>query len=114
MKIVSLKEFLLLPTGVVYMKYEPCVFEDLCVKDDSLNKDFFYSNITYDLDCTGCDDFADKLFDAQENKTSVKTDFDCVGRDGCFDDEQLFAVYEKEDVERLIDKLNKSLINAYT
>jgi len=115
MKIVDFKEFLALPAGTVYMKYEPCVFEDLCVKEDSLkNRDFLYSNITYDIDCNGSDDFFAKLFEAEENKQSLKTDFNMVGRDGCFKDDQLFAVYEKEDVERLIAKLNDSLNNAYT
>ena len=76
--------------------------------------DFFYSNITYELDCTGSDDFADKLFEAEENKSSVNTDFNTVGRDGCFSDDQLFAVYEKEDVERLMGKLSDSLKGAYT
>lgn len=109
MKIVNLEEFLSLPVGTVYMKYEPCVFEDLCVKGESLDGDFIFSGITFDIDCTGSDDFVDKLFDAEENKTSLKTDFDSTSRDCLFNAGQLFAVYEKEDVERLIAKLNDSL-----
>lgn len=47
MRIVNLKEFVKLPSGTIFMKYRPCVFEYLCAKEDTLEKtnDFFFSNI---------------------------------------------------------------------
>ncbi len=32
-------------------------------------------------------------------------DFDCQGRDGCFDEDQLLAVYSRSDVEALMARL---------
>ncbi len=109
MKIINLKQFLAMPKGTVFMKYEPCVFEDLSVKDDSLAGDFLYSNAVYEIECTGSDDFADKLFDAEEKGTNLTLDLDAISRDGCFDPAQLFAVYENVDIERLIAKLASCL-----
>ena len=109
MKILNLEEFRAMPEGTVFMKYEPCVFEDLQVKGETWETDFTAANITYWPDCTGSEDFSDKLFLAQEEGRSVLLDFDCYGRDGCFDKNQLFAVYDKRDIETLIYKLNKCL-----
>ncbi len=32
-------------------------------------------------------------------------DFDCLSRDGCFDQNQLFIIWEAKDVKQLIDRL---------
>lgn len=113
MKIVNLEQFRELPSGTLFMKYEPCVFEDLCAKGDTLEHDWLYENIAYSIECTSSDDFGNKLNDAEEQGISLAMDFDSTGRDGCFDDSQLFAVYEKADIEMLIDKLNRCKEIAY-
>ena len=95
------------------MKYEPCVFEDLQAKGETWEHDFLSQNITYWPDCTGEGDFSDKLFMSQEVGESVLMDFDSTGRDGCFDKDQLFAVYENLDIKMLIDKLNRCKEMAY-
>ena len=53
--------------------------------------------------------FFDKLHDALENGTSLDMDFRCSGRDGCFEKDQLFAVWEKKDVEMLISRLQECI-----
>ena len=111
MRILSLEEFRKMPEGTVFMKYEPCVFEDLQVKGETWETDFIAANITY---CTGSGDFSDKLFAAQKSGESILLDFDCYGRDGCFEKGQLFAVYEKRDIKMLIDKLNRCLAISTT
>lgn len=113
MKIIKLEEFRKLPEGTLFMKYEPCVFEDLQSKGETGEYDFCSENITYWPDCTGSDDFAKKLLLSEELGESVLMDFDCPGRDGCFDEAQLFAVYDKKDIEMLIDKLNRCKVMAY-
>jgi len=42
-------------------------------------------------------------------RESVEVDFENTSRDGMFEDEQLYAVYEKEDVEKLIARLQQTL-----
>ena len=113
MKIVNLKEFKKLPEGVLFMKYEPCYFEDLQAKGETLEHDFLSQNITYSIDCNCSDDFANKLFESEATRVDILMDFDCTDRDGCFDDNQLFAVYDRRDIEMLINKLNRCKVMAY-
>lgn len=114
MKIVNLEEFRKLPEGTLFMKYEPCVFGELQCKGETWEHDFLCENVTYWPDCTGSDDFADKLQEAEDHGTSVLLDFDSSGRDGFFENEQLFAVYERRDMEMLMDKLRRCMESAYT
>jgi hypothetical protein len=106
-KIVNLDQFIALPAGTVFAKYQPCVFDDLCIKGDSIlqTKDFFYQQIVDAIDSTGSDDFSRQLFEAEETGKSLKMDFHCEGRDGCFEPGQLFAVWEPDDVLALIARL---------
>ena len=113
MKIVNLEQFRALPEGTVFMKYEPCIFDELCVKGETWEYDWLYENITTQIECTGSGDFSDKLDAALETGCSVAMDFNSWGRDGCFDNDQLFAIYEKQDVTGLIEKLNHCLAMAY-
>jgi len=113
MKIASLKEFRAMPSGTLFMKYQPCVFDTLCAKSETLDSDFLYENIVYEIDCTGSEDFVEKLRNAEEKGNSLLMDFDCAARDGAYQDAQLFAVYERKDIEMLIDKLNRCKAQAY-
>lgn len=111
MRIVELDEFIALPAGTVFAKYEPCAFEDLCIKGDSIpeTRDFFYQEIVSALDARDSGEWSKLLFESQETGKSIPMDFDCQGRDGCFESEQLFAVWERPDVEGLIARLQQAL-----
>lgn len=111
MKIVKLDEFIALPAGTLFAKYEPCVFEDLCIKGDSIpeTRDFFYQDIVGALDARDSGEYSNLLFESQETGKSIPLDFDCQSRDGCFEPEQLFAVWDRADVVGLIDRLKVAL-----
>ena len=109
MKIVDRKTFIAMPPGTVFSKYEPCVFGDLLIKGDSLPNDFCYQQIADAIDCSGSGDYEDKLFLSQETGSSLEMDFDCQGRDGCFDEGQLFAVWERGDVKALILRFQQAV-----
>jgi hypothetical protein len=107
MRIVNREAFLALPAETLFSKYEPCVFEDFCIKGDTLGNDFLYQSITDAINCESSEAFNDALERAEVKKESLSLDFDCQGRDGCFDADQLFAVWEKADVEALIGRLQR-------
>jgi hypothetical protein len=113
MKIVTLEKFRKLPQGTLFMKYQPCVFDNLNAKGETWDGDFLYENVTCEIHCTGDDDFANRLNSAQETDESLLMDFNATDRDGCFDEDQLFAVYDKRDIEMLIGKLNRCKKLAY-
>lgn len=105
MKIVNREEFLEYPEGTLFSKYEPCIFGDLCIKGDSLTNDFWYQEINSSIKCNDSGEFSDILLSAQETKESIEMDLDIEGRDGLYDENQLFAVWEEKDVKALIDRL---------
>lgn len=111
MKIINLETFLQYPNGTVYSKYQPCCFEGLMIKRDNCNKiDFFYSNLIGNIE-----DF-NKFFDESKppfTKDAIKLDFEIMGRDGMFEINQLFAIYEDHDIDNLIKALKGGFNHAY-
>lgn len=106
MKIINKKQFLDLPEGVLYSEYKPCYFTGLFRKLETLNdilgkpNDFLYINLIAEID-EGSEEYFDVLFKAQETQEHIKLDFECVSRDGMYDDEQMYAVYSSDDILNL-------------
>ena len=103
-----------MPANTVYSKYEPCVFGNIKIKGDSIHHaggvgDFGYQQIADAVDAGSSNEFSDILFAAEETGDSFNMDFDCQGRDGLFDEDQLFVVWEKRDIQALILRLNETL-----
>ena len=102
-----------MPVGTLFMEYDQLVFGTLCAKGETLKHDFRYEDITKEIDCIDSWDRMEQLKDAQSKGASLYLDFDCLSRDGSFNNDQLFAVYEAKDVEMLIDKLKRCVNIAY-
>lgn len=116
MKIVSKKEFLSCPSGTVFSFYEPCIIRGLMVKHETIYHngiatDFTYQDLIGNIDNDGSDDYFEKLLEAQKSKTDLKLDFDCIERDGLFEDDSMYAVYTLENVQGLISCLSKAIEN---
>ena len=107
MKIVNRDAFLKLPNGTLFSKYTPCIFGELMIKEDSLSNDFIYQEIIDAIDSNSSEEIYDKLEDSQINGTEIAMDFHCCGRDGCFEDDQLFAVWSNDDRLALIYRLGE-------
>ena len=116
MKIINLKQFKKMPVGTVFAKYQPCVFNDLMVlrghSEVESFYDFYYDSIIGNVRNDSSSDFVDKCR-AMEKGESCKLDFEFTGRDGCFDENQLSAIYEKQDVIDFIYRLTDSLIDSF-
>lgn len=109
MKIIDRKEFLRLPSGILFSEYEPCAFYGLRIKHDSVgSNDYIEESLIGNIYCDSSNDFVDKLDFAKKNKTSLKLDFlENGSRNGCYENNQLYAVYEKQDLVDLIDTLKQ-------
>ncbi len=105
MRILNRQEFLKLPKNTVYSKYKPCFFGAFEIKMDTWDNDFLVQEIAGAIECSETSDFISKL----ESNEHIKMDFDSVGRDGLYEDEQLFAVLDDEDVKSLIERLEKCI-----
>lgn len=104
MKLMTAEEFKALPENTVYCKYEPMHFTEFGIKFSTLYHDgkaidFASLNI---LDCA-------VDFDRLEAGKPVEVDPTMIGRDGYFEDDQMYAVWEKKDIEIMIAALQKCL-----
>lgn len=97
-----------MPQGTVFSYYKPCFFNGLYIKNSDENDeiDFVVSNLVGAVEVNNSEDFVEKC-GRMEKGESLSTDFNFSGREGMFDNEQLFAIYEKDDVEKLIKELNQ-------
>ncbi len=110
MRIVDLKTFRALPYNTIFVKYDPCIFGSLMVKSKTIETDFYYIDLVANIEANGSGDWADKLQLAEnDSNLSLSLDFETITRDGCYEDGQLFAIYEKKDIEGLIGLLQESL-----
>jgi len=116
MRIVDRKMFLEMPAGTVYMIFPT-------QPDDGGYSDFGYDGHIEIKEATCGNDFATQdifpwfegandsgdlftILDAMiRGEESPPIDYDFAGRQGLFQDDQLFCVWSKEDHKKLIDRL---------
>lgn len=116
MRILNRKQFLALKGEVVFAKYTPCHTEDLGIKVQSFDNDFIYQDL--DPVCVIEETFKDCDYAIGNTGTDqhylayhddMPADLDCCSRDGCFDDDQLFMVLSRVDVEAYVKRLQQAL-----
>lgn len=101
MRLFNRKDFLELPDGIIFAKAGKYFFHDFSVKEETLENDFLYIDLL-SIDNQGSDDFFEKLDKMTiDNKLSIPMNDDCA-RDGCFVVDELFLVFEKEDLNNLM------------
>lgn len=112
MRVVSRQELLQLPAGTLYHAWQPCWFDGLCIKGESMPLregypgDWWVVHVpTPDTDVT-----VDGLVQLDEGKP-VAVDLETASRDGLFDDKLRYAVWERADVEKLVARLSCCLGN---
>lgn len=110
MKIVNRIEFLKLPSNTVFSTYQSDSFGDISIKGDTIgSNDFGVQYLNDSIDYHSGNEFYDILSNAQKTGESINMDFYCLSRDGLFDNEQLFAVWDEADVKALIVRLSETL-----
>lgn len=106
MRIVSRATLMSMPVGTVYARYQPCFFGDITVKGQNCGDiDWLEQRLVGDfIGSGGSEDFF-RMCDEMEHGASHLLDFDIQGREGLFDDKQLYAVFEPTDLSNLIQRL---------
>lgn len=102
MKIINREEFLKLKGEVLYSRFEPDIFNGLEIKIGGGENDWNYQDLVGNIECDDSYDFASKC-----DEKEFCLDFECGQRDGSFENEQLFAIYSKEEVKMLINRLKE-------
>lgn len=112
MRIVNRKVFLSLPNGIVYSKYQPHgMFDGLYEKGDTWTNDWIYQDMLDSVDGSGSQEVFETINDAEENGAQFVMDLDCGSRDGSFEENDMFAIYDKSDLKRLVERLSDTLNN---
>lgn len=111
MKIHDRDQFLKLPKGTVYCKGRPYAFGDITIKHESLENDWYEQTFNW-IDAESSTEAFDRLYEMHDNGASYPMQ-DSVTRDGCFDDKEMFLVFEKEDVIKLISYFQEALKTGY-
>lgn len=102
-----------LPEGTFYSKGKEWFFSDIMMKgetvisSDGRNIDWYQSwfNWVEGHDTGEC---IGRLEEMKNNGASYPMQDSC-GRDGCFDKEEFFLVYEKPDLEKLKEYIQRAL-----
>lgn len=111
MRILNRDDFMLEPAGTVYTEYAPCYFGHWKIKEETLsydgrNSDWIYQSLDPDFDDAkdSCE-WAETLDKIEAGEKSPPMTFDIAGRDGVFEQDQLYAVLDKDDLQKLIARL---------
>lgn len=106
MRLVNLTEFLKLPSGTMFCKYQPQIFDELCIKLDTINEmDFYYRNL-YDINASGSEEETDMIYIAEEDSNyQLPIDCETYGRDGFFDRTQIYAVFTEEEKQKIKENI---------
>lgn len=117
MKLLNKKEFLKLHDGTMYFEKpkdeNACYFGDLCIKGESLSSHDFYEIdiISPDLSPILNEQYYES-FERLEKGETLKIDFNYGGRNGMYDDTDMYYVLDKEDVKSLLDVITDAY-NSY-
>ena len=110
MKIINRKEFLKLPAGVIYSKFEPCIFGDIRIKGDTSYNDWYYQDLLM-IDANDSGEWSEIVHSAMNEGENIPLNLHYEGRDGYYDEDQLFAVFENKDAIQLVHRLIETLSN---
>jgi hypothetical protein len=100
MRIYNRTDFMKLPEGVLFCKGKPWHWGDLSVKGESLVTDFTDRGLCW-IESNSSEDAIDRMERMLTEGTSEPMQT-AYGRDGCFDNEDLFLVFEETDLMELI------------
>lgn len=107
MKIYNKKEFLKLPPGTFFAKGVRYSMDGFCVKGETWENDFLYIDLV-SIDSYGSDNLLDRFEEMIEKSISYPIN-ETYSRDGMFDEEDIFLVFEKEDLKIIRNLINKLL-----
>lgn len=108
MRLVDRKTFLALPEGTIYAKGKPWAFESLNIKDENAgSNDWWYFEPCW-IESAGSHEHFDFLEEMQTKGTSYPMQ-ESISRDGLYDDDAIFLVFERADLLRLRDMIDKAI-----
>lgn len=106
MKIYSRSAFLQLPEGTLFCKGKPWYWGTLMLKGESLPNDFIYRDLCW-VDAESSSEATEAFEEMLTQGVSVPME-SAYGRDGCFDNDDIFLVFEEPDLEQLSEIIDNA------
>jgi hypothetical protein len=109
-------EFIKLPCAL-YGIYRDSYIDNISIKGRSIifkngeGNDFLSCPLSDSVKCQNEGDLSDKYKDAKEKDISLEINWELFSRDGLFEYNDLYAVFEKGDIEKLIKTLKEVVEN---
>lgn len=97
-----------MPEGTIFAKGGRWWFDQISFKAQNMGPDFVYLNLC-DIDCNSSSQQTNRLEEMLTKGVSYPMDNDGFTRDGCFDDGDIFLVFEKEDLLTLRDRIDEAI-----
>jgi hypothetical protein len=109
MKLLKLDDFLKLPPGTVYCVGEKWYFNGPRIKGNSImsSRDWFEGSIDM-IECDSTEEMWDRLEKMRETGASYPLEI-AESRNGLFNEDALFLVYEKHDLEVLRSAIQQAI-----
>ena len=120
MKLLNKKQFMETGDDVLFSYFDTkslMEFNNLNIKQTFSDSDYLEQSlldeIWFQYEDKVWTSGTDNLIEAEKilkNWWDIRIDFDCYSRNWLFDEDAMFIVYDKEDIKRLINKLQGILI----
>lgn len=108
MKVLNRKEFLNMPEGTIFAKGEPWHFNQIAHKAETMGADFVYMSLA-NIDSYDSGEWSFRLNEMLETGASYPIDNDGFMRDGLFDEDDVFLVFERDDLIKLRGRINEAI-----
>jgi len=107
MRVLRCKDFLDLPAGTLYCKGAEWHFGDMQVKGETFDNDWFTRTLNWPL-AQDTGEAINKLETSLNGGSGFSLE-DAESRDGCFDPDALFLVYEEKDLRELKEVIDRAV-----
>ncbi len=114
MRIYNRKDFLSLPAGTFFCKGVEWCFAEMNIKGKSWSNDkyndFFYTRI-HDIDAFSSEELFDRYDEMLKTGKSYQIN-QTEQRDGLFEEESIYLVFEKDDLEIIKNYIDRFISNV--
>lgn len=107
MRVVDRKTFLALPAGTIYCKGVRYLFDGTRIKGESLTNDWFYLDMAWPS-ASSFDEATTAIYQSLRSGNSFPCQ-DLLERDGLFDDDAVFLIFERDDLLALRSRIDAAL-----
>lgn len=112
MKFVDKQQFYNLPENTLYSKFIPHRIEGLYIKGETIKSfenntpiDYVYVSLIDNIDSRNSEEYLDIL----DKRSDFTLDYEGGSRDGMFDENEQFVIYDDNDIRKLTSTLQNIL-----